>query len=144
MRYLMALMSDERTESGRMPGPEVFEAMNDYNEAMIKAGVLLAGEGLAPSSQGTVVSFRNGRATVTDGPFAEAKEAIAGYWIIQVSSHEEAVEWARRCPHPPEGDDTVMNVQLRRILGTEDFGDALPQHIKDREAQWRDQGIGHG
>ncbi|WP_160051481.1 YciI family protein [Nocardiopsis sp. FR26] len=144
MRYLMMIMSDEQTEAGQLPGPEVFEAMNRYNEAMVKAGVLLAGEGLAPGSEGARVTFSDGRVTVTDGPFTEAKEVIAGYWVIQVSSREEALEWARRCPHPPEGSGAVLNLQLRRIAETEEFGDAVPEHVREQEARWRAEGIGNG
>ncbi|MBB6118903.1 YciI family protein [Nocardiopsis algeriensis] len=143
MRYMMTIMSDPQSEKAAEPTPEVFEAMAAYNEAMIKAGVLLAGDGLAPSSEATRVSFRNGRATVTDGPFAEAKEFIAGYWVLQVSSHEEAIEWAKRCPHPSEGDDTGMNLVLRRILGTDDFGDEMPEHLKERERELRREGYAH-
>ncbi|WP_116246448.1 YciI family protein [Nocardiopsis sp. FIRDI 009] len=144
MRYLMAIMSDENAEAGKVPPPEVFEAMAAYNDELVKAGVLLAGEGLAPSSEGAIVSFRDGRATVTDGPFTEAKEVIAGYWILQVSSREEAIEWAKRCPHPPEGDDTVLNLRLRRIAELEDFGDEVPEHVKERERELRAQGYENG
>ncbi|WP_150240378.1 YciI family protein [Nocardiopsis quinghaiensis] len=140
MRYLMSIMSTSEAEAaGYEPGPEVFDAMAAYNEAMVEAGVLLAGDGLAPSSEATRVTFGNGRASVTDGPFPEAKEFIAGYWVLQVSSHEEAVEWAKRCPH-----DTETNLVLRRILGTEDFGDEMPEHLKERERELRAEGYAHG
>ncbi|OLT28655.1 dehydrogenase [Nocardiopsis sp. CNR-923] len=140
MRYLMAIMSDESAEAGNTPSAEIFEAMAAYNEQLVKAGVLLSGEGLTPTSEGAIVSFRDGTATVTDGPFAEAKEVIAGYWILQVSSRAEAIEWAKRCPHPPEGDDTVLNLRLRRIAELEDFGDNVPEHVRDRDRELRARG----
>ncbi|WP_444964070.1 YciI family protein [Nocardiopsis sp. M1B1] len=145
MRYMMTIMSTAESEAvDYEPSPEVFEEMAAYNEQMVKAGVLLAGDGLAPASEATRVTFSNGAATVTDGPFAEAKEFVAGYWVIQVSSHEEAVEWAKRCPHPPEGDDTEMNLVLRRIFDTDDFGDEMPEHLKQRERELRAEGYSHG
>lgn len=146
MRYMMTIMSSPETEAvDYKPDPEVFEAMATYNEQLIKSGVLLAGDGLAPAaSEATRITFSDGRSTVTDGPFAEAKEFIAGYWILQVSSHEEAVEWAKRCPHPPQGDHTEMNLILRRIFDTDDFGDEMPQHLKERERELRERGYAHG
>ncbi|NYH52393.1 hypothetical protein HNR06_001982 [Nocardiopsis arvandica] len=144
MRYLMSIMSSPETEAADYePAPEVYEAMAAYNEEMVKAGILLAGEGLAPTSEGAYVTFRNGGAAVTDGPFVEAKEFIAGYWIIQVSSREEALEWAKRCPHPPAGDDTVMRLQLRRIADMDDHED-MPEHLKERERELRAEGYAHG
>lgn len=145
MRYLMSIMSSPEAENADYETPtEVYEAMAAYNEEMVKAGVLLAGEGLTPGSEATRVTFSDGRATVTDGPFAEAKEFIAGYWVIQVSSREEAVEWAKRCPHPPEGDDTEMSLVLRRIFDSDDFGDEMPEELKDRERELRSQGYENG
>ncbi|MEE2039441.1 YciI family protein [Nocardiopsis sp. CT-R113] len=137
MRYMMSIMSDPQAEADTEMTPEIFEAMAAYNEELVKAGVLLAGDGLAPSTEATRVTFSNGRSTVTDGPFAEAKEFIAGYWIIQVSSPEEAVEWAKRCPHPSEGDTGEMSLVLRRIMGTDDFGDEMPEELKEREREMR-------
>ncbi|GAA0990876.1 MULTISPECIES: YciI family protein [Nocardiopsidaceae] len=134
MRYMMSIMSDPQAEADTEMTPEMFQAMADYNEELVKAGVLLAGDGLAPSEEATRVTFSDGRTNVTDGPFAEAKEFIAGYWILQVSSHEEAVEWARRCPH---GDTGEMSLVLRRIMGTDDFGDEMPEELKERERQMR-------
>ncbi|MDE3723096.1 YciI family protein [Nocardiopsis sp. N85] len=137
MRYMMSIMSDPQAEANVEMNPEIFAAMAAYNEELVKAGVLLAGDGLAPSTEATRVTFSDGRARVTDGPFAEAKEFIAGYWIIQVSSPEEAVEWAKRCPHPPAGDPTEMNLVLRRIMDTDDFGDEMPEELKERERELR-------
>ncbi|QVQ54780.1 YciI family protein [Spiractinospora alimapuensis] len=146
MRYLMSIMSDPQSETDPrfQPGPEIFEAMAAYNEEMLAAGVLLSGEGLAPTAEGAKVTFRDGKATVVNGPFTEAKEFIAGYWVLQVESFEEAVRWAKRCPHPPEGDDTPMTLHLRRIAEVEDFGDEMPEHLKDRERELREREHQHG
>lgn len=145
MRYMMSIMSDPQSEANTEMTPEIFEAMAAYNEELVKAGVLLAGDGLAPSTEATRVTFSDGRARVTDGPFAEAKEFIAGYWIIQVSSPEEAVEWAKRCPHPPAGAPGEMNLILRRIMDTDDFSDEMmPPELKDRERELRKQNAHEG
>jgi hypothetical protein len=137
MRYLMSIMSSPESESADYEvGPEVYEEMAKYNEEMVKAGVLLTGEGLAPTAQGAEVVFRDGEVTVTDGPFTEAKEFIAGYWVIQVSSHEEAVEWAKRFPAGGEGE---AKIQLRRIGELEDM-DQMPEELKERERELREQG----
>ncbi|GAA1078117.1 MAG: YciI family protein [Nocardiopsis sp. BM-2018] len=139
MRYLMSIMSTPETEARDWePAAEVYEAMGAYNEEMARAGVLLTGEGLTPTAEGAEVIFRDGEATVVDGPFTEAKEFIAGYWVIQVSSHAEAVEWAKRCPHPPKGDPTEMKLQLRRIGELEDMDD-MPEELKERERNLRAQ-----
>ena len=138
MRYLMTIMSDPQDEAaGEYEAPpEVYEEMADFNEKMATAGVLVTGEGLAPTSEGAEVLFRDGHATVTDGPFTEAKEFIAGYWILDVASQEEAVAWARRCPHPPEGE---LKLQLRRIAELDDF-DEMSEDLKERERELRAQG----
>ncbi|WP_017609185.1 YciI family protein [Nocardiopsis xinjiangensis] len=138
MRYLMTIMSDPQEEAaGEYEAPpEVYEKMADFNEKMVTAGVLVTGEGLAPTSEGVEVLFHDGHADVTDGPFTEAKEFIAGYWILDVASREEAVEWARRCPHPPEGE---LKLQLRRIAELDDF-DEMPEDLKERERKLRAQG----
>lgn len=139
MRYLMSIMSTPESEATDYEvGPEIFEEMAKYNEEMVKAGILLTGEGLAPTSEGAEVIFRDGDATVVDGPFTEAKEFIAGYWVIQVSSHAEAIEWAKRCPHPPKGDPTELKLQLRRIGELEDY-DEMPEELKERERELRAQ-----
>ena len=144
MRYLMSIMSSPESEAqDAEPAPETYEAMAAYNEEMVKAGVLLAGEGLAPTSEGAEVIFRDGEATVVDGPFTEAKEFIAGYWVIQVSSRAEAVEWAKRCPHPPKGDPTEVKLQLRRIGELEEL-DAIPEEVAERERELRSQGFANG
>ena len=140
MRYLMSMMSGPESEAADYDVPaEVFEAMAAYNEELVKAGVLLSGEGLAPTAEGAEIVFRDGEVTVTDGPFTEAKEFIAGYWVIQVSSREEALEWAKRVPHPPAGSGAEMKLQLRRIGELEDM-DQMPEDLKDRERALREQG----
>jgi hypothetical protein len=125
MRFMMLVRADQDTEAGVLPGKELVEAMGRYNEELVKAGVLLAADGLQPSSAGARVSFGGGRVTVKDGPFAEAKELIAGYWMIQVGSKEEAVEWARRIPFTEGGE-----VELRQVFEPEDF----PAEIVSPEA----------
>ncbi|MBQ1082108.1 MULTISPECIES: YciI family protein [unclassified Nocardiopsis] len=139
MRYLMSIMSTPETEAADYEvGAEVYEEMGKYNEEMIRAGVLLAGEGLAPTSAGAEVIFSDGEATVLDGPFTEAKEFIAGYWVLQVSSHAEALEWAKRCPHPAKGDPTELKLQLRRIAELEDL-EGMPEEVKEHERERRAQ-----
>jgi hypothetical protein len=132
---MILVKASEESEAGEMPPPEVFEKMGAYNEELMKAGVLLAGEGLHPSSKGVRVGFdREGKqTTVTDGPFAETKELIAGFWIVDVTSLDEAVEWARRAPMW----DTELEV--RPVFETEDFGDALPEHVREQEERLRAQ-----
>ncbi|MEU3017979.1 YciI family protein [Nocardiopsis sp. NPDC007018] len=137
MRYLMSIMSTPESEAADYEvGPEVYEEMGRYNEELVRAGVLLSGEGLAPTSAGAEVVFRDGEATVVDGPFTEAKEFIAGYWVLQVTSHAEALEWAKRCPHPPKGDPTELKLQLRRIAELEDL-EGMPEEVRERERERR-------
>jgi hypothetical protein len=118
MRFMMLLKGDEQTETGAMPPAEGIEAMTRYNDELVKSGVLLAAEGLHPSSKGAKVTFLDGTPTVTDGPFTEAKELIVGFWMIQVSSPEEALEWVKRMPRPPQG---RMEVELRQIFELDEF-----------------------
>ena len=133
MRYMVLVKATAESESGEMPeSPEVFEEMNRFNEELVKAGVLVSGEGLHPASQGARVRFSGTERTVTDGPFAETKELIAGFWILDVKSKEEAIEWVRRAPMR-DGDE----LEIRRVYEAEDFGDALPEHIKEFEAEIR-------
>jgi hypothetical protein len=116
MRFMMMVRADAKTESGALPSAELVAAMDEFNGAMMKAGVLLAAEGLHPSSRGARVTFRpDGRRTVTDGPFAEAKELIAGFWLIQAKSKEEAIEWASRCPNPLGPDETAQ-IEIRQVF----------------------------
>jgi len=129
MRFMMIVKANEKTEAGVMPTEQELAAMGKYNEELVKAGVMLAGDGLHPTSQGARVYYSGSKRTVTDGPFTEAKELIAGYWILQVKSKEEAVEWAKRVPFE-EG-----HVELRRIFELEDFapGEAIETHQRLRD-----------
>ncbi|HEU4452809.1 MAG TPA: YciI family protein [Longimicrobium sp.] len=133
MRFAIIRKADEETEAGAMPSEELIAAMGAYNEEMVKAGVLRMGEGLKPSSQGARVRFDGGRPTVTDGPFTETKELVAGLSIIDVASREEAIEWVRRWP-PIDGGGNV-EIEIRPVYELEDFGDsqALEQHARHRE-----------
>jgi hypothetical protein len=135
MRYMVLLKGDPTTESGAIPPREVVEAMHTFNRELVEAGVMLAGEGLHPTSRGAKVRFGGGSLTVTDGPFAEAKEVVAGFWIWQVKSKEEAVEWLRRSPliH------SDAEVELRQVFENEDFGDVLTPELVAEEQALRDR-----
>lgn len=132
MRYMMIMYPGPDAEAGKMPEPADFERMGKYNEELVKAGVLLAGEGLHPSSKGFRVRFQGGKSVITDGPFTESKELVGGFWMIQVKSHEEALAWARRIPGSP----TEM-VEVRRVFETEDFGDAMTPEQRALEDELR-------
>ena len=119
-----------------MPSPELFEAMGKYNEELVKAGIMLAGEGLHPSSKGVRVRFTGEKRTVIDGPFAETKELVAGFWIWQVRSREEAIEWLKRCPNPMPGESEI---ELRQIFEAEDLGEAFPPEERERETRLREE-----
>ena len=120
MRFMMLLKATEESEASVMPSQELLAAMAAYNNEMLKAGVLLAGDGLKASSKGARVKFARGRRTVIDGPFTETKELIAGYWLIQARSLEEAIEWARRCPDPM-GDGVEAEIEIRQVFEESDF-----------------------
>jgi hypothetical protein len=135
MRFMLLVKSTDDSEAGILPSKELISAMGKFNEEMVKAGVMLAGEGLQASSKGTRVTFNKGKPTVTDGPFAETKELVAGFWLIQAKSREEAIEWASRAPFQ-EGDV----VEVRQIFETADFpSDILPPEETAREEALRDQ-----
>jgi len=133
MKVIVFVKANQDSETGKMPDPEIFREMGRFNEQLVKAGVMLAGEGLAPSSKGKRVKFTGKQRAVIDGPFAETKELVAGFWIWQVKSMDEAIEWIRRSPFQ-EGE-----VELRPIMSVEDFGDALPADVKEQEARLRKQ-----
>jgi hypothetical protein len=120
MRFMMMVRANRNTEAGVMPDEKLIAAMTKYNEEMVKAGVLLDGAGLQPSSKGARIKFSGGRRTVIDGPFAETKELIAGYWLIQVKSKAEAIEWANRCPNP-HGEAAEGEIELRQLFELDDF-----------------------
>jgi hypothetical protein len=134
MRCIVFVKATSETEAGVMPSQELFEAMTKFNEELVKAGVMLAGEGLHPSSKGARVQFSGTRRSVIDGPFAETKELVAGFWLWQVRSLDEAVEWARRCPNPT-GEEGVL--EIRPVYEAEDFGEALTPELRDKEARLR-------
>jgi hypothetical protein len=137
MRFMMIVKANEASEAGMMPSKELVAAMGTYNEEMMKAGVLLAGEGLHPSSRGVRVKFAGGKRTWTDGPFAETKELIAGFWLIQVKSKQEAIEWAMRCPNPDNHDGEI---ELREVFETCDFPEEiLPPEEAARELALREE-----
>ncbi len=142
MRFMVLVKATKESEEGTMP-PEQMQQMlaemGRYNEELVKAGVLLAGEGLHPSSKGTRVKFSGKNRTVVDGPFAETKELVAGYWIFQVKSKEECIEWVKRCPNPMPGDSEI---EIRQVMDIEDFGDAATPEIRAQEARLREQSAG--
>jgi len=135
MRFMVILKSDPTTESGAMPSEEMLAAMTRYNEELVRAGVMLAGEGLHPSSKGARVKFDKGQTTVIDGPFSETKELIAGFWILQCKSREEAIEWVKRAPFG-EGE---VEVEVRQVFDAEDFGESLTPELREREARLGEQ-----
>jgi hypothetical protein len=137
MRFMVLMKANEDTEAGVMPSTDILNAMGKYNEELVKAGVMLAGEGLHPSSKGARVKFADGKATVTDGPFAEAKELIAGFWIIQAKSKDEALEWVKRIPSPGPGEGEGAEVELRQVFELEDFGDEATPEVVEREQRLR-------
>ena len=140
MRFMMIIKATEETEAGVLPSTEILTQMGHYNEELVKAGVLLAAEGLRDSGKGAKVKLNGKRRTVIDGPFAETKELIAGFWLIEVGSLEEAVEWAKRCPCP-EGQDN--EIEVRQVFMPEDFGDALTPELQDAEERIREQYSGN-
>jgi hypothetical protein len=135
MRFMMLLKADKITEAGVLPTQKDLEVMGKYNEELVKAGVLLDGAGLQPSSKGAKVTFQNGKVQVTDGPFAETKELLAGYWMIQVKSKEEAIEWAKRVPFQmlPQNDGKA-EIELRQMFEITDFPDVPPEVAKMEES----------
>jgi hypothetical protein len=135
MRFMLLVKADQNTEAGVLPSKELVAAMGQFNEEMVRAGVLLAGEGLHPSSKGARLKFSGGERTVIDGPFPETKELVAGFWIIQVKSKAEAIEWASRVPF---ADDEV--IEVRQVFETSDFPpEVLPPEAAAREQAWRDE-----
>ena len=136
MRVMVMVKATPQSEAGEMPSKALFEAMGAFNEELAKAGVLLAGEGLQPSSKGARVRFSGKTRTVIDGPFAETKELIAGFWLWQVKSMDEAVEWVRRCPNPHPGESEI---EIRQVFEAEDFGPEFTPELRAQEDQVREQ-----
>jgi hypothetical protein len=133
MRFMMLVKADPESEAGAMPTEKELADMTEFNEELVKAGALVAGEGLHPSSKGVRITFSGGRPTVTDGPFTETKELVAGFWIIEVGSREEALEWAKRAPF------VNGEIELRQILEAADFGEAFTPELQEKEEQMRVQ-----
>ena len=136
MRVMVIVKASKESEAGAMPDTKLLADMGKFNEELVKAGVMLAGEGLHPSSRGARVKFSGSTRTVVDGPFAETKELVAGFWLWQVRSMDEALEWARRCPNPHAGESEI---ELRPVFEAEDFGAALTPELAEQEARLRDQ-----
>jgi hypothetical protein len=134
MRFMVIVKASPESEAGKMPSEKLLADMGKYNEELVKAGVLLAGEGLHPSSQGVRVRFSGDKRTVVDGPFAETKELIAGFWLFQVKSKEEAIEWVKRCPNPMESDSEI---EIRQVFDADDFGAEFTPELREQEERLR-------
>jgi hypothetical protein len=135
MRVVVIVKATKNSEAGVMPSEDLFAEMGKYNEELVRAGIMLAGEGLHPSSRGKRIRFSGGKRTVVDGPFAETKELVAGYWLWQVKSIEEAVEWARRCPNPMPGEDA--EIEIRPVVEADDFGKEFTPELRAQEERLR-------
>ena len=136
MRVMVIIKANEDSEAGVMPSEQLLREMGAFNEELVKAGVMLDGDGLKPSSEGARVRFSGSQRTVIDGPFAETKELIAGYWIWQVESLDEAIEWVKRCPNPMSGESEI---EIRPIFEAEDFGEAFTPELREQEERLRAQ-----
>jgi hypothetical protein len=132
---MVIVKATKNSEAGAMPEEKLLNDMGKFNEALVKAGVMVGGDGLQPSSKGKRLTFSGGKRFVTDGPFVETKELVAGYWIWQVKSMEEALEWARRCPDPMPGEEAVL--EIRPLYELEDFGDEVTPEVRERDARLR-------
>jgi hypothetical protein len=136
MRFMVMVKANADSEAGMLPSEEMLTEMGRFNEELVKAGVMLAGEGLHPSSKGARVRFSGSKRTVIDGPFTETKELIAGFWLIQVRSIDEAIEWIKRCPNPHEGESEI---EIRQVFEADDFGDAFTPELREQEERLRAQ-----
>jgi hypothetical protein len=134
MRFMILLKSDTTTEAGVLPTEKQLAEMGNYNAELVTAGVLLAGEGLQPSSKGARVRFSGDARAVTDGPFPETNQLIAGFWIFETASREEAIEWVKRCPNPLNGE---AEIEIRQVYEAEDFGDEFTPELREAEARLR-------
>ena len=131
MRFIVMVKATKDSEAGVLPDQKLLSDMGKYNEELVKAGVMLAGEGLQPSSKGARVKFSGSKRTVIDGPFPETKELVAGYWLFQTKSLEEAIEWVKRCPNPMPNEDSV--IEIRQVFETEDFGAEFTPELRAQE-----------
>ncbi|GAB3336737.1 YciI family protein [Marilutibacter aestuarii] len=136
MRVVVFVKATADSEAGIMPSEQLLADMGRYNEELVRAGIMLAGEGLQPSSRGARVDFSGKERHVTDGPFAETKELVAGFWMWQVRSMDEAIEWVKRCPNPMPGDSTI---EIRPVFEADDFGEALTPELREQEERLREQ-----
>ncbi|MCC6070585.1 YciI family protein [Massilia sp. GCM10020059] len=136
MRFMIIVKATSESEAGKMPSEKLLADMGKYNEELVKAGVMLAGEGLHPSSKGARVKFSGPERTVVDGPFTETKELVAGFWLWEVKSKEEAIEWVKRCPNPMEGDSEI---EIRQVFEASDFGDEFTPELRAQEEALREQ-----
>jgi len=136
MRFMVLVKADKNTEAGVMPSEKLLADMAQYNEELAKAGILLAGEGLHPSSKGARVRFSGAKRTVVDGPFKDSKDLICGFWMFQVKSKEEAIEWVKRCPNPVEGE---TEIEIRQVFEADDFGAEFAPELREAEQRLRDQ-----
>jgi hypothetical protein len=134
MRFMIIIKADKNTEAGALPDEKLLTAMGKYNEELVKAGVMLAGEGLHPSSRGSRVRFSGPKRTVIDGPFAETKELIAGFWLWQCRSKEEAIEWVKRCPNPTGAESEI---EIRQVYEASDFGAEFTPELREQEERLR-------
>jgi hypothetical protein len=134
MRFMVMIKANRDTEAGVMPSEDILAAMGQYNEELVNAGVMLGGEGLHPSSRGARVRFNEGQTSVVDGPFAETRELIAGYWIFQTASLQDAVDWVKRCPSSAVGDSEI---EIRQIFEAEDFGAEFTPELREQEERLR-------
>jgi hypothetical protein len=131
MRVMVIVKASKNSEAGIMPSEQLLRDMGNFNEELVKAGIMLSGDGLKPSSQGKRVTFSGNKRTIVDGPFAETKELIAGYWVWQVKSMDEAVEWVKRCPNPMPGE--VSDIEIRPLFEMEDFGAEMTPELRAQE-----------
>ena len=136
MRFMVMVKATPESEAGQLPSTELLEAMGKYNEELAKAGIMLAGEGLQASSKGARVRFKGSERSVVDGPFAETKELIAGFWLWEVRSMDEAIEWVKRCPNPMEGESEI---EIRQVFEADDFGENLTPELREAEERLREQ-----
>ena len=134
MRVMVMVKATKSSEAGEMPSEQLLNEMGKYNEQLVKAGIMLSGDGLQPSSKGVRVRFSGSNRTVVDGPFAETKELVAGFWMWQVKSMEEAIEWVRKCPNPMP---VESEIEIRQVFELEDFGDNATPEVREREARLR-------
>lgn len=134
MRFMVIVKATKESEAGGLPDPQLLADMSKFNEELVKAGIMLAGEGLHPSSKGARIRFSGKDRSVIDGPFAETKELIAGFWLWQVRSKEEAIEWVKRCPNPMPGESEI---EIRQVFEPDDFGPVLTDEVREREERLR-------